>query len=60
MDGIASAASSMGAAQTQASVDIKVLKQAQDMAKGQAAQMLNSIPKAANMPGMGGTIDVSA
>ena len=60
MDGIALAASGMSSAQTQASVDVKVLKQAQDMAKSQAAQMINSIPQAANMPGMGGNVDVTA
>lgn len=55
MDGI----SGMSSAQTGAAVSTKVLKQTQDMAKDQAAQLLNSLPQAANMPGMGGRIDVT-
>lgn len=55
MDGI----SGLKTAQAQTSVGIKVQKQTQDMVKQQAAQLLNSLPQAANMPGMGGRIDVT-
>lgn len=56
MDGI----SGMSNAQQMGQMNVKVLKQAQDMAKDQMSTMLNSLPQAANMPGMGGNIDVSA
>ncbi len=60
MGGVGAAASGLSSAQTQTSMDVKVLKQAQDMAKGQAAQLLNSLPQAASMPGVGGNIDLTA
>jgi len=60
MDGVGAAVSSMKTGQVQASMDVKVLKEAQDMAKGQAAQLINSLPQAANLPGIGGNIDVTA
>ncbi len=53
MDGIAGAASGLSSAQVASSVGVKVQKEAQDMAKGQAAQMLNSIPQAPNMAHQG-------
>ncbi len=60
MGGVGAAASGLSSAQAQTSVDVKVLKEAQDMAKGQAAQMINSLPQAASMPGVGGSLDVTA
>ncbi len=52
--------SGMGNAQQMGAMNIKVQKQAQDMVKDQMSALLNSMPKAANMPGMGGNIDVTA
>ncbi len=51
--------SGMGSAQQMGAMNIKVQKQAQDMVKTQMSGILNSLPQAANMPGMGGNIDVT-
>jgi len=60
MDGITPISGEYGASGAMGQVNIAMLNKSQDLVKNQMDQILGSIPKSANLPGVGENVDVFA
>jgi hypothetical protein len=62
LSGIGSGAAAQGAGDSASAKDLALLKKSQDLAKSNAAQLLDLMPppRSPNPPGVGGKIDLMA